>query len=226
MNLIARDGLARYDASLFDETYYERGLASGISGYMNYSWMPETTLRMAHFMISGLPIQADDCVLDFGCAKGFVVKALRILGIESFGVDVSAYAIGQAPAEVAPYCRLIAGCRDPALFQRHYDWLLSKDVFEHIAEEELRVLLTRARDHIRRMFIVVPFGQDDGRGKFVIPAYDSDITHITVKPRAWWDELFALQGWRIRSFAFRFTGVKENWTRAWHKGNGFYILES
>jgi SAM-dependent methyltransferase len=226
MNLISNTTPSAQHRTLFNEDYYERGLASGISGYMNYSWMPETTLRMAHFMINGLPIAAHERVLDFGCAKGFIVKALRILGIESFGVDVSAYAISQAPAEVAPYCSVIADCHDPACFSQHFDWLVSKDVFEHIAESELRTLLGRARDFVDRMFIVVPFGHDDGSDGFIIPAYDSDITHITVKPKAWWDALFLGHGWQIRSFAFEFTGVKENWTRTSPRGNGFYVLQN
>jgi SAM-dependent methyltransferase len=39
-------------------------------------------------------------VLDIGCAKGFLVLALRELGLEAFGVDVSDYAISSAPPEV------------------------------------------------------------------------------------------------------------------------------
>ena len=39
-------------------------------------------------------------VLDVGCAKGFMVKALREQWIEAWGVDVSEYALSTAPEDV------------------------------------------------------------------------------------------------------------------------------
>ena len=39
-------------------------------------------------------------VLDVGCAMGFLVKALKGLGVEAWGVDISQYAIGNAPADI------------------------------------------------------------------------------------------------------------------------------
>jgi cyclopropane fatty-acyl-phospholipid synthase-like methyltransferase len=209
----------------FNEEYYERGLVSGISGYMNYSWMPEMTLRMVHFMIAELGIDEHQRVLDYGCAKGYIVKAFRLLGIEAYGVDVSSYAISQVPVEVSRFCKVIEGCSDPACFPNRFDWLISKDVFEHIPEDELRLLLRHARDHVERMFIAVPFGLPDGRRNFVIPSYDSDVTHITIKPKGWWDDLFLTHGWNISRFSFTFRGVKENWTQSWPEGNGFYVLD-
>jgi cyclopropane fatty-acyl-phospholipid synthase-like methyltransferase len=52
---------------------------------MNYSWMPELTIRMAHHLIQQLPIRSAETVLDYGCAKGFLVRALRILDIDAHG---------------------------------------------------------------------------------------------------------------------------------------------
>lgn len=42
-------------------------------------------------------------VLDVGCAKGFLVKAFNDLGIQSYGVDVSNYALTCAPIEIQSY---------------------------------------------------------------------------------------------------------------------------
>ena len=73
---------------LYDENYFERGLQLGISGYTSYSWMPELTLKMAKFLIEDLDLIGKN-VLDFGCAKGYLVKALRIYGISAYGYDAS-----------------------------------------------------------------------------------------------------------------------------------------
>ncbi|MBA2320135.1 MAG: class I SAM-dependent methyltransferase [Deltaproteobacteria bacterium] len=45
-------------------------------------------------------------VLDIGCAKGFLVRHLRELGVDAWGSDVSAYAIESAPDSVKPYVRV------------------------------------------------------------------------------------------------------------------------
>ena len=79
---------------LYDENYFERGLQLGISGYTAYSWMPELTLKMANFLIEDLDLK-ENKVLDYGCAKGYLVKALRHYGITAFGYDASKYAISE-----------------------------------------------------------------------------------------------------------------------------------
>ena len=45
----------------------------------------------------------DKKVLDIGCAKGFLVKDLRDMGVDAYGLDVSPYAIGEAEEESKPY---------------------------------------------------------------------------------------------------------------------------
>jgi SAM-dependent methyltransferase len=46
-------------------------------------------------------------VLDVGCAKGFLVKALRNLGLQAYGVDISEYAIGKAESGMREYLRVM-----------------------------------------------------------------------------------------------------------------------
>ncbi len=210
----------------YDEEYFERGVVSGVSCYMNYRWMPELTLRMTHFIIRELGIQEHQRVLDFGCAKGYLVKAFRVLGIDAYGVDVSSYAISQVPTDVVPFCREISGCADPGCFERHYDWVIAKDVFEHIPEADLRLVLTAGLSYASNMFVAVPLAADDYVNRFIIPAYDNDLTHIVMKSSKWWHNLFAECGWHVARFDHQFKGVKENWTSAWPEGNGFYILTS
>ncbi len=210
----------------YDQTYFESGLVAGVSGYMNYTWLAEQTLRMAHRFILDLPIRRGDKVLDFGCAKGFLVKAFRILDVEAYGADVSKYALDHAPVEVADYCSLISGCDDSRLFPRSYDWLIGKDVFEHLVEKELRTLLRHATGKVKKMFAAIPLAANDECGKYIIPAYDQDITHVTAKTLGWWKDLFVSEGWRVETAAHTFEGCKENWTKVWNEGNAFFIISS
>ena len=215
----------RVDPATYDEDYFERGPILGISGYQNYSWMPELTIRMAHKLVLELPIRPGQSVLDFGCAKGFLVKALRILDVDATGVDVSAYAIAHADGAVREHCRRIRDVHDPALFAGHHDWMLAKDVFEHLVPEDLAALLQRARGHVDRIFIAVPLAADDESGKYIVAQYDQDVTHRIAKSMAWWTRLFEQQGWRVVRAAHVFPGCKENWTKAWPESNGFFVIE-
>jgi len=42
-----------------------------------------------------------------------------------------------------------------------------------------------------------------------VPAYDSDITHVTAKTKEWWHELFESEGWRVDSLMYTLMDVKK-----------------
>lgn len=217
------NGNAPDTAVSYDEDYFERGLVLGISGYVNYSWMPELTLRMAHHMVMNLPIGKGETVLDYGCAKGFLVRALRTLDVDAFGADISSYAIDNVDGAVRKHCAIVSGVDDPALFERKFDWLISKDVLEHLTEDDVRVFLRRGFENTRKLFIVVPLAAGDADGTYIIPEYDRDVTHIVRKSMAWWKAEVEAAGWTIDRADYTFPGCKENWTSKWPEGNAFIV---
>lgn len=213
-------------SNLYDQNYFENGVVSGVSGYENYRWMPELTLRMAFHMINTLGIKAGQSILDFGCAKGFLVKSFRLFDFEAFGCDISSYAISTVDKDIQNFCWPIEGCNDSNIFKRKYDWMISKDVFEHLNEQDLRYLLTKSRDYVKKIFLVIPLADNDECGKYIIPEYDNDVTHVLAKSSKWWTNLFQECGWSTVNFTHSFKGCKENWTVDWPTGNGFFVLES
>jgi hypothetical protein len=76
-----------------------------------------------------------------------------------------------------------------------------------------------------KMFVVVPVGADDVSGKFIIPEYNHDHTHFTVKSDKWWANLFEKSGFIVEKMIYDFRYCKYNWTAVWPKGNAFYILK-
>ncbi len=210
----------------YDHEYFEVGQITGISGYVNYRWMPELTLRMAYHLIRQLPIAPNQRVLDFGCAKGFLVKALRILDLEAYGIDISHYAIEQCDGDVRPYCRLIESATDPDAFARDYHWMLAKDVFEHIPERELRVYLESAAERVKRLFAVIPLAADDVSGAFIVPDYNRDVTHVLARSFDWWTGFLESCGWTVERATLDMHGCKEQWTHRWPDGNGFFTAQS
>lgn len=198
----------------FTKDYYENGREKRLSCYKDYRWLPELTLPMARSIVDQLQIPQDARILDFGCAKGYLVKALRLMGYQAFGVDISAYAIGAADKEVRPYLALI----EPGDDTGEYDWAIAKDVLEHVPEKDLLRILNSIR--AQRLFVVVPLG--DGNG-YLIPEMEQDVTHKIWQPLEWWVSSLRSAGFRWITNAYHMPGVKEKWTNKYPRGNGFLV---
>jgi len=210
------------NADDFNKDYFENGVVTGKSGYTNYQWMPELTIKLAHNIIKYLGFKDEHEVLDFGCAKGYLVKALRILDIKAYGIDISKYAIEMADSEVRDYLRL-ADKNSIIPFDKTFDWLITKDVLEHMTEDALDNFLKVSRKVAKNSFHVIPLG--DEKECFVIPAYELDVTHVLKKSKDWWINKFEKAGWKLKTFCYRVPGIKENWTSQYEKGNGFFVFE-
>lgn len=201
----------------YDEDYYERGVQLGISGYTNYRWMPELTIPMCEMMANYLCIPKNQKILDFGCAKGYLVKAFIELGYDCDGVDISEYAISQAPQEIRDRLFLY---NPENLDNKYYDTVIAKDVFEHIEPKDLSKILWELSDVTDRIFCVAPLG--DGE-KYIVPEYENDITHVIRQPKEWWVDHFKKSGWNTSFFSYLLDGIKDNWSH-YTKGNGFFVL--
>ena len=209
-------------ANLYDENYYENGKKLGISGYDHYRWLPELTIPMCHEMVIQLGIHKDDTILDFGCAKGYLVKGFRCLNLAAFGVDISEYAISQSPADTKPFLTILKPDQNlNHVFSTKFDWIIAKDVLEHIRYEDLQPLLKSLRRIGNRLFAICPLGADK---KYVILEYEQDSTHIIRENLDWWKTQFREAGFAIIKAQYKMPNIKTNW--AHHElGNGFFLLE-
>src|ERR1019366_3070489 len=77
----------RSEGIAYDADYYLRGKQTGVSLYEDYRWMPELTVPMVGAIRDHLFIEQGETVLDFGCARGYIVKAFReVFEIEAYGI--------------------------------------------------------------------------------------------------------------------------------------------
>jgi len=208
---------------MYDEAYFEYGIETGVSLYQNYRWMPELTIPMVMTMIDFLGIHRYQTVLDFGCAKGFVVKAFRLLGRSAFGVDSSEYAISRVDPDVQRYCLLKKGptyANRKLGFPRSFDYCIAKDVFEHLIESELSDELYVVPSD--RLFAVIPLGEE---GKYRAPANDLDVTHRICEPESWWVEFFMKKGWNVTDLRLCIPGIKDHYYDSYPTSHGFFTLE-
>jgi SAM-dependent methyltransferase len=203
--------------NLFNEDYYENGIKKGISGYEKYQWMPTRSIPEAISIIEKIEF---DSVLDFGCAKGFLVHALNLLGKNAYGVDISHYALSNCLPQVKNKVFLLN--KPLGEMEIKPDLLIAKDVLEHIPEENIEETLSEFYKVSNKALLVIPLGDND---LFRIREYEIDKTHVTKKDEEWWINKTKNVGFKLKSFSYSFGNVKEKWTSLYKHGNGFFIIE-
>ena len=169
----------------YDADYFEHGRTSNWD--RGYHWpVFQTLFRDASLWLTECFPQAHSA-LDIGCAKGFLVRALRERGIAAFGFDHSPWAIEHADPVARPYLRL-AGVDDVS-WQQGCDLATAMFVLESLTEAQLRAFLPRARGWVRQGLVAV-----------IAPPWaagrDRDPTRVTRRDRAGWRALFLECGWR------------------------------
>lgn len=136
-------------------------------------------MPMAESLISIMGVRPTETILDFGCARGYLVKALRKLGRNAYGCDVSEWAISNCDPDVK-------GCLYTEMFSFvQYDHVFSKDVLEHV--DDLNEIVPRLFSIAQKaLLFIVPLAECEGC-KYIYPNDEKDSTHIHRK---------TLEGWR------------------------------
>ena len=215
------------NASFFDQDYFIHGKKSGKSLYENYRWLPHLTKPMARALIQFTDISKNSKVLDFGCAKGFLVRALNEEGIDAYGTDISEYAIENSDKKIRKKLNIFQNNSfDFSLknyVPKNMDLMIAKDVFEHITPNDLHEILESARSFIKKAYILIPLGDN---GKYRIPDYEKDASHVIAEDEVWWENLFKSAGFFIEQFRYKVKGIKEQALPLHPEGNGHFIIKT
>jgi SAM-dependent methyltransferase len=206
--------------SFYDENYFQHGIETGKSNYQNYRWVPELTIPMAMTTIDYLGIKKGQSVLDFGCALGYLVKALRLLHREAWGVDISEYALSNLDKAVENFCFHVSDLY--VMPKNKYDFCIAKDVFEHLQKSSLEETLASIIK-ARILFVVVPLGKE---GVFTAPANRIDKSHVICEELKWWEGSFLKTGWQLqRKSCYKIEGIKDAYYKEYPKAHGFFTLK-
>lgn len=149
-----------------------RGEDTGRSNYSDYRWLPDQTMPMAWYIKRYMGIKDGESVYEFGAARGFLCKALRATGVQAFGYDISPWAVENCDPAVRDYMT-----NEFKVDPMSYDFVIAKDVMEHLTKEQLAetlpVLMAATR---KAMLIIVPLTDQDG-GPYLCPKDEKDPTH-------------------------------------------------
>lgn len=154
----------------FDKEYYEGG-----KGYHSYNDDPRFQVWADEVVSKYSPTS----VVDFGCAKGYLVKALRDRGIKAYGFDISEWAVSQAPKSIKPYLS--------TFIVPQVDLIISYDTWEHIPENELINYKHLLEGNAERFFFTV--------GTLNTPNWEHDASHITMKELSFWQDFWPEADW-------------------------------
>lgn len=167
-----------FSANDFSKQYFDGG-----DGYHRYE-DAEHFKQTAEWLVQEFQPQT---VLEIGCAKGFLVKALRDIGVKAYGCDISEYALNEAPEEVKDYLYLIDITDPEPITLPKFDLVVSYDTFEHLPETSLDNVFAFLEKVGTRYYIKV--------GTPNTPDWQHDSTHITIKPLEFWQERFEEAIW-------------------------------
>ncbi|MBA7491905.1 hypothetical protein ES702_02453 [subsurface metagenome] len=113
--------------------------------------------------------------LEIACAKGYIVHEWRKLGIDAWGIDISQYAINEAPEEVKDYLSVAdARTKLASYSNKEFDLVFSSGFFECLEESELSDVILECNRIARYQY------------HCFMP--DANPTWYLFKPLSWWAE--------------------------------------
>jgi SAM-dependent methyltransferase len=118
-------------------------------------------------------------VLDAGCALGLLVETLRERGVDTFGIDLSSFAIANAADSVRPFLKEGSIAAD---LEERYDLIVSIEVLEHMPPDEAEAAIGNFCRHTDDVL----FSSS--------PLDYRETTHVNVRPPEYWAGQFGRHG--------------------------------
>ena len=128
--------ISEFTSKFYDEEYFEDGLKgrkSGYVGYYNHPLFKNIAKELTYYF---KPVKA----LDVGAAKGFLVSEMVKLGVDAQGIDLSDYAVQNAPEEIKGRMKVGSATQLPYK-DLEFDLVVTFDMMEHLNEEQYRATI-------------------------------------------------------------------------------------
>ena len=84
-------------------------------------------------------LTSDSSILDVGCAKGFILDDFIhiVPGVKVAGIDISSYALGEAPSDVRPFL-FLGNAKNLPFADRSFDLVISINTVHNLELEECK----------------------------------------------------------------------------------------
>jgi hypothetical protein len=185
-------------AEAYGEGYWERGEGSNYHGYGDDpGWHPIATALRMHMPAGGT-------LVELGCASGYFVRAARKFGLKAVGVDLSEYAVSQAPDDVKPYVSVASATDITQARPGKLDGIVSWEMLEHLSTEQIVAVIDGIWDALAPgglMWHKIALDTDHRDGYEDIPFHDAhaDVTHVSLWLPEEWRAMFEDRGF-VRTY--------------------------
>lgn len=175
------------DTNAYNADYYK---SSNYADYMERADRYKKTAYEMSNLLKQLSLATNDsCLLDYGCAVGFLMEGFKEVGHKNvIGFEVSEWAANEARK------RGNSVTTDRGrLFGKDIDVMVALDVFEHMTDEEVVNAINTALP--RALVVRIPVSTDGGK-TFHLAVSRADKTHINCKTSDQWIEFFTSIGFK------------------------------
>jgi 2-polyprenyl-3-methyl-5-hydroxy-6-metoxy-1,4-benzoquinol methylase len=176
---------------MYDERYYtNNNYASYLERQERYK---QLVIELHHdfFPKIGLGNIANESILDFGCAVGFIVKAFKDLSYSNInGFDISEWAIEYGKNNLGLETNITSSFDE--VIDKSYKLVLALDVLEHIVAEDLHQILKKLKTEF--LIIRIPVSAHDDK-RYILDISEKDKTHIIRWTKQTWISMFELYGY-------------------------------
>lgn len=124
----------------YDQEYYDSDGKSNYVTYTSDSSPFESHCSMIVSVVEHMIGSSLRPVLDVGCAKGYLVHALRARGVVAYGLDWSSYAVGESLLSVRRSV-VVGSVLELPFGRSSFSACASFDVLEHLDEPSARLAL-------------------------------------------------------------------------------------
>lgn len=131
---------------IYDQKYFDGGKPGHPAGYTFYERTAgeDWWLMATRILLDKLPLKGKK-VLEIGCAKGFLIQELRARGVKAYGIDVSEYAIAQAPDEVKKYIKIGKAPKALGKYKNNeWDYIISLKTLNLLTEKQVIQTIKKA----------------------------------------------------------------------------------
>lgn len=130
--------MEREKEEIFGKEFFD-GNKGGLGVYRCYPYeniYPECKILSSLITDRFSPLR----VLDIGCAKGFLVKALNDQGVDAWGVDISDYAISTSSEDIRPRLHAVDLNTEPLPFEdESFDFITFLGTIEYLNDYEYTI---------------------------------------------------------------------------------------
>ena len=147
----------------FGSEYFEKYYG----GYPEDVFGARAVIRAAEL----LKVFSPESVLVIGCAYGYLVDALRIAGVDAYGIDISEFAIGRAKLISSWPSVLVEGCvTDLKMFKSdQFDLVVAFDILDRLPLGSVKKAIEEVARVARRYIVLsVALNRNDNDPEFVL----------------------------------------------------------